>query len=410
MRLERAGAERDVAVMSASNGAAPQRGHPAVLITGGGTAGHVEPALAVARALLTLGVAKEDVVFVGARRGMEATMVPAAGFSVRLLPGRGFVPRLSAANVSSLVQLGKAFFEALWIVRRARPQVVVMVGGYAGVACSLAAVVFRVPIVVVNVDALVGRANRLVGRFAAANAVSSAETGLPRAVLTGAPVREAVLAANRSAAGRASAKAALGVDVDGQVVAVVGGSLGARTLNRAALHLRTSLGVQENVVIYHVCGARNEAEIRAELELAPPQAARIDYRLVPYEENLPALFSAADLVVTRAGAMTVAELAVIGTPAVLIPLPGAPGDHQAENARGLESVGAAVLIRDEQATPSEVTELVATLLGDPVRLGEMSTAATTMARPQAALAIADVVRTTMQRARRRGRMRQGLLE
>jgi undecaprenyldiphospho-muramoylpentapeptide beta-N-acetylglucosaminyltransferase len=381
--------------------------HPSVLITGGGTAGHVEPALAVARALCALGVANDDIVFVGARRGMEASMIPAAGFAVRLLPGRGLVPRLAVANLASLLQLGRAFFEALWIVRRARPEVVVMVGGYAGVACSLAAAILRVPIVVVNVDAAVGRANRLVGRFAAVNAVSSAETGLPRAVLTGAPVRDAVLAADRSVSGRATAKEVLDLGLDDQVLAVVGGSLGARTLNRLALQLRSALKTDQKLWIYHVCGARNESEVRAELAVAPAPAENVEYRLVPYEDNVPALFSAADLVITRAGAMTVAEIAIIGVPAILVPLPGAPGDHQAENARGLESVGAAVLVPDEAANSPEVTELVATLLGDIERLSDMAEAAKTMARPQAAIAIADVVRTTMERARRPRRSGRG---
>jgi UDP-N-acetylglucosamine--N-acetylmuramyl-(pentapeptide) pyrophosphoryl-undecaprenol N-acetylglucosamine transferase len=362
-----------------------------VVITGGGTGGHVEPALAVGRALGSLGVAAESVLFVGARRGMEARLVPAAGFAVRLLPGRGFVRGPSPANLGAAAGLVAAFVEAFMIMLRSRPSVVVMVGGYAGVACSLAAVICRVPVVVVNVDSEAGKANRLVGRFAVLSAVASAESGLPRSVVTGPPVREDVLAADRSAEGRKAARERFGIDATRRVIAVVGGSLGARRLNDAALELRIALRSRSDLLLYHVAGARNEPELRARVASAPIEAGGIEYRLVAYESSLPSLFAVADLVLARAGAMTVAELAVIGVPSVLVPLPGAPGDHQSVNARSLEARGAAVLLSDSDAHGERLVALVNGLLADVSRLDAMGRAAKLVARPGAAAEIAALV-------------------
>lgn len=362
-----------------------------MVITGGGTAGHVEPALAVGRALVAVGVAAESVLFVGARRGMEARLVPEAGFALRLLPGRGFVRRFSFANLGAALGLAAAFAAALMIIVRSRPAVVVMVGGYAGVACSLAAVLCRVPVVVVNVDSTAGTANRLVGRFAALSAVASAESGLRRAVVTGPPVRDDVLAADRSAEGREVARAKLGIEATRRVLAVVGGSLGARRLNDAALELRAALSSRSDLLLYHVAGARNEPELRASIAATPLPEGGLEYRLVAYEASLPALFAVADLVVGRAGAMTVTELAVIGVPSVLVPLPGAPGDHQSVNARSLEELGAAVVLSDTDAHGARLVSLVSELLDDISRLDEMGDAAKLAARPGAAAEIAKLV-------------------
>jgi UDP-N-acetylglucosamine--N-acetylmuramyl-(pentapeptide) pyrophosphoryl-undecaprenol N-acetylglucosamine transferase len=334
---------------------------------------------------------------------MEAKLVPAAGFRVRLLPGRGLRRGAPLANVVSIAGLGLAFLEALLIVVRERPRVVVMVGGYAGVASSLAAILLGIPVVVVNVDAEVGRANRLIGRFATASAVSGDESGLPRATVTGPPVRQAVLDANRTEDGRQAARSRLGIPEGRRVLAVVGGSLGARRLNEAAFELRAALSGREDLTLYHVAGARNEPEVRAAAASAPPTNG-LDYRLVAFEPELPALLALADLVLSRAGAMTVAELAVISTPSVLVPLPGAPGDHQSVNARRLSELGAAVMLADDDATGEPLVSLVTTLIDDEVSLDKMSAAVKSLARPEAAAEIAGLVVAAMKsKARSRGR-------
>jgi UDP-N-acetylglucosamine--N-acetylmuramyl-(pentapeptide) pyrophosphoryl-undecaprenol N-acetylglucosamine transferase len=360
-----------------------------VLITGGGTAGHIYPALAVADALVANGHDKAAVQFVGARHGLERELVPPTGFALTLLPGRGLVRRLSLRNLAAIAGLVAAIPIAVALILRRRPRVVVAVGGYGGVACSLAARVCGVPVVTVNVDAVAGAANRLIGRFAAASTVPTPGSSLRRAVVTGVPVRAAVRAAVRSAEGRHEARGMFGFDESSFVLAVVGGSLGARRLNDAASGLPPLLANRQDVVIYHVSGSRDYEELRG--RGVSPSGGGPDYRLVRFEDRLPELFVAADLVLSRAGAMTVAELRAIGAPAILVPLPGAPADHQRANARALAATGAAVVLEDGETTSARVAELVRELLDDRVRLAAMTGAARTAVEPDAADAIAKLV-------------------
>ncbi len=369
-----------------------------VVVTGGGTAGHVLPALAIARALVAGGRRADSVWYVGSQRGMEARLVGAAGFRLTLLPGRGIPRRISAESAAAALSLAGACAAGIALVRRLRPAAVVTVGGYAGLPAALGALLWRVPLVVVNVDAVPGAANRLVAPFAAASAVALAGTPLPRAVVTGAPVREEVLAVDRAPAGRFAARAALGLPQDAPVLAVTGGSLGAGRLNEAVLGLLAAWRGPADLVVYHVAGERNRAAVAA----AAPATA-LDYRVVGYEERLPELLAAADVVVCRAGASTVAELGVIGTPAILVPLPGAPGDHQHRNAERLAAAGAAVLLADAAASGTRLAEEVAALLADPVRRAEMEQNARRLGRRDAASAVARLVEEVARRGQLRDR-------
>ncbi|MGD0742676.1 MAG: glycosyltransferase [Acidimicrobiales bacterium] len=363
-----------------------------VVITGGGTAGHVLPAIAVARALVAAGYEAGAIEFVGARRGMERRLVPEAGFSVTLLPGRGVVRHPSPRNVAAVAGIAAAFGVALVRLGRRRPRVVVAVGGFGAVGCSLAAVVWRIPVVVVNVDSVPGAANRMIGRFAKACAVAFPGTALPRAVVTGAPVRPEVLAVDRTPGGRARSRAALGIAGRGALVGIVGGSLGARRLNEAAIGLAGRLAVRGDAVVFHVCGARALEEVRSAAATAGLAGlAGLEYRVVPYEDRLADLFAAADLVVARAGASTVAELSVIGTPSILVPLPGAPSDHQRSNAAFLVNAGGALLVDDEAVTGERLFAEVTALLDAPARLEAMGRAARRVGRRDAAAAVASLI-------------------
>jgi UDP-N-acetylglucosamine--N-acetylmuramyl-(pentapeptide) pyrophosphoryl-undecaprenol N-acetylglucosamine transferase len=162
-------------------------------------------------------------------------------------------------------------------------------------------------------------------------------------------------------------------------------------LNDAALELRAAFSSRSDLLLYHVAGARNEPELRARVAAAPLVDGGLEYRLVPFEASLPSLFALADLVIARAGAMTVAELAVIGVPSILVPLPSAPGDHQSVNARSLEMLGAAVLLPDNEAYGERLVSLVSELLDDVSGLDEMGDAAKLAARPAAAAEIATLV-------------------
>jgi UDP-N-acetylglucosamine--N-acetylmuramyl-(pentapeptide) pyrophosphoryl-undecaprenol N-acetylglucosamine transferase len=358
------------------------------LVAGGGTAGHVLPGLAVARALVARGHDPATIHFVGSERGLEATLVPDAGFGVTLLPGRGIQRRLTLANTGAVWGLVKAVVQGVRLVRSRRPGVVLVLGGYASVACVLGAVLWRVPIVVTEQNARAGAANRLAGRFAKAAAVPFAETDLPRKEVTGNPVRAEVLAIDRSA-GRGAARSEIGIPVERTLIAVVTGSLGARRVNQA---VREAVGMwadRSDLAVRHVVGSRDFEAMAADPPVLPPGG--LLYQVVRYEDHMDRLLCAADLLVGRAGGTTVAELAEVGLGAVLVPLPIAPRDHQTANAAALVRAGAAILVPDAELDGDRLVEELAPLLDDPRRLETMATAAHSLARPDAADRVADLV-------------------
>jgi UDP-N-acetylglucosamine--N-acetylmuramyl-(pentapeptide) pyrophosphoryl-undecaprenol N-acetylglucosamine transferase len=367
------------------------------VLAGGGTVGHVAPALSVAQALVARGHEPASIHFVGSARGREAELVPQAGFSLTTLPGRGIVRRLSIANVAAVLGLAVATGRAVFMLVRRRPGIVVNLGGYASLPCTVAAVLLRVPIVAVSYDAVPGAASRLAARFAAGSAVAFPGSVLPRAVTTGAPVRSEVLAIDTSPAGRRQSRADLAVPTDRHLVVVTSGSLGARRVNDATVALARRWAAREDLVLFHAVGRRDFASVVAG---APPAApAGLDYRPVEFEPRLPAVLAAADVAVGRAGASTVAELTVLGVPSILVPLPGAPGDHQTRNAQVLGDAGAAIVLPDAECTEDRLAETIESLLGDPAALARMGTAAGSLARRDAADRIADLVESSARQAR-----------
>ena len=356
------------------------------VIAGGGTGGHAVPAIAIGRALVESGHPQDSIHFVGSARGIERRMVPAAGFAITLLPGRGIARRLTIDNVGAVAGLVSALVRAVFLLRRLRPSVVVTVGGYASVACAAAAALLRIPLVVAEQNAAPGLANRMAGRFARACAVSFPGTPLPRAILTGNPVRPEISAVDRSPLGRERARAALGIPGGRAVIAVAGGSLGARRINEAALGLASRWAARSDIALRHVVGERDFDWAAASAPAVPEGG--LCYQQVRFEDRMDLLLSAADLTVQRAGASTVAELAVAGVPSILVPLPGAPGDHQTLNARGLAEAGAAVMIPDGELDAGRLAEEIARLTDDPDRLESMGAAAKALGRPDAAASVA----------------------
>jgi len=359
------------------------------LIAGGGTAGHTLPGIAIGRALVERGHPASSIHFVGSTRGSEVRLVPEAGFTLTALPGRGIQRKLTIDNVGAVVGLVRAFGRALGLIHRRRPSVVVALGGYASVACALAAVLYRIPIVVAEQNAVPGAANRVVARFARAAAVSFPGTDLPRAVVTGNPVRPEILAVDR-ARDRASARRALGLPDDRVVVLAFGGSLGARRINRAVTGLVERWAARMDVAVRHVVGERDWEDPTARGEEAAG-ADGILYRPVRYEDDMPTALAAADVVVARAGATTVAELAVLGLPSILVPLPIATADHQTANARGLVDLGAARLVPDGELDGDRLQAELEPLVGDGATRDAMGAAAHGLGRPDAAERVADLV-------------------
>jgi UDP-N-acetylglucosamine--N-acetylmuramyl-(pentapeptide) pyrophosphoryl-undecaprenol N-acetylglucosamine transferase len=366
----------------------PNRDRCFALVAGGGTAGHVLPALAVARALVDQGRPPSSVHMVGSARGLEAKLVPAAGFPATFLPGRGIERRLSLQNVRAVAGLLRACVRAFRLVGRLRPRVVVSVGGYASVPCALAAWVRRVPIVVVEQNAAPGAANRLASRFARACAVSFEGTPLPRAVVTGNPVRPEVAAiGDDPAAARHKARLVHDVSPGRKVVLIFGGSLGALRINRAVLEAVRHWAPRADLHVRHIVGRRDWEEITSG-GFPVPAGAPLRYQAVEYDDDMPTSLAAADLVVCRAGSSTCFELLAAGLPAVLVPSPNVTADHQTANARHMAQVGAAVVVPDTELDGDRLVAEVDSLLADPSRLEAMAVAARRAARPHAARDIA----------------------
>ncbi|MDW3179716.1 MAG: undecaprenyldiphospho-muramoylpentapeptide beta-N-acetylglucosaminyltransferase [Acidimicrobiia bacterium] len=360
------------------------------LIVGGGTAGHVLPGIAIGQELVRRGHTRESIHFVGSERGVERTIVPDAGFELTLLPGRGIQRRFTAENIGAVAGLVRAFATSFSLLRTHRPAVVVALGGYASVPAGLWAVLLRVPIVVAEQNAVPGLANRIIGRFAKASAVSYDGTDLPRAVWTGNPVRPEILAVGSAReSSRLAAREALGVATDRKLVVVFGGSLGARTINDATVGALSLLAGRRDLEIRHIIGTRDFADVCSRVTL--PKEAALQYTPIEYEDDMASVYAAADLVVCRAGATSCAELAVTGTPAVLVPLPGAPGDHQTANARALEGAGGAELLADSIFDAELMVETMTRLVAKPEILDSMRAGASSIARPDAAQAVGDLV-------------------
>lgn len=377
---------------SGSEHAAPG-GPTRVLIAGGGTAGHLVPGLALADALVARGTDPAAIHFVGSDRGVEAEMVPAAGFTLDQLPGRGLPRRPGPAMFKAGLALLAATRSGAALVRRRRPAVVVSLGGHAAFACAFGAVMARVPLVLVEQNVRAGAVNRVLARFARASAVSFPGTDLPRATVTGNPLGAQMVAAAERRRGRdgdqarSEARAALGLPRERIVVLVTTGSLGASRVNAAVTALVRRWADRPDVAIRHVTGRRDHDQVLA----GRPPTSGLHYDVVAYEDRMATALTAADVAVTRAGAGTCTELAAFGVPAVMVPLPIATRDHQSANAGVLVAAGGALVVPDAELDVDRLEAELGPLVDDGVRRHEMAAAMAGQARLDAAARTAAVV-------------------
>jgi UDP-N-acetylglucosamine--N-acetylmuramyl-(pentapeptide) pyrophosphoryl-undecaprenol N-acetylglucosamine transferase len=321
------------------------------VVTGGGTAGHVLPALAVAEGLVARGHAPGTIHYIGATRGIETRLLPETPFPHTFFDVDGFQRRLSRRNLAFVPKMLRSRRSAIALFRRLRPQVVVSVGGYASMPAVFAARKLGIPVVVVSFDLLPGRASRLASKRAAACAVAFPDSPLPRATLTGAPVRRAILDVDRRR-DRGPARRELGLPEDRFVIAVMGGSQGSKVLNEAIWRFVADRTSDTGLAIRHAVGDRFLANAPAPLT----SDDGVVYHPIGYESSMPTVYAACDLFVGRGGASTAHEIAATGTPAVLIPWAGSAEDHQTLNVTWLSDQGAAVHLPE-----SEIGELAAVL-------------------------------------------------
>ncbi len=353
---------------------------PNVVIAAGGTGGHIFPGLAVADAIRRTEPAA-SVSFVGTRRGLETTLIPGAGYELELIDMVPFTGRTAALLPAALV---RATAQARRILRARRADVVVGMGAYLSVPVVAAARLAGIPSLVHESGAVPGRANlvaaRLGGNVATAFAEAAPAFGHAVVRTVGMPLGPELVGFDRQVL-RPAARHAHRLDDDTLMVLVNGGSQGASSLNRLAIGLARRWHDRHDVRILLKAGSRDHERTEAELR-ASPGAQLVE--LTRFIERMDHAYAAADVAVCRPGAGTVAELAVVGLPAVLVPYPHAPFDHQARNAAALVAAGAALMVRDHEATPEVVGPLLEAILDDRERLEQMCSGLAGMAHPRAA--------------------------
>ena len=354
-----------------------------IVIAAGGTAGHVNPALALAQAL-----AEHDVSFIGTHAGFERELVAAAGLPFESVEVRGF----DRSRPLGIVPVGwvaaRAIGAARKLLKGIRPAVVVGMGGYVSLPVSLAARSLRIPVVLHEQNIVLGLANRVSKRWARVVAVSFEETlaeAGPRGELVGDPVAREVAYPDR-ARERERGLERFGLDPGRRTLIVFGGSLGARRINEAATGLATEWSERDDRQIVHILGRRSE-------ETAGPDTAAgaLVYRRIPFVERMVEAYAVADLALCRGGATTVAELAAMGLPAIIVPYPHHRDRQQERQGRVLERAGGAILLADADTTTERVARAADDLLGRPEALENMGRAALSLARPDAAGDLARIV-------------------
>jgi UDP-N-acetylglucosamine--N-acetylmuramyl-(pentapeptide) pyrophosphoryl-undecaprenol N-acetylglucosamine transferase len=355
-----------------------------VIIAGGGTGGHLYPGIAIAEEVTAR--PGGEVLFVGTARGLEAKLVPAAGFPLELIEVSGLKRQGWLGLLRGLVRLPRAFLASRAILRRYRPDLVIGVGGYASGPIVLAAALSGLPTAIQEQNSHPGLTNRLLGHVVRRVFVAFDDAGRyfahEKTGRHGNPVRRNFL---RQVGGPELPR---GEDPSRSTLLVVGGSQGARAVNDLVVEMVAILARRGTLPphILHQTGAADFDRLR-ERYAALSLGGSLEVR--PYIDDMPAALARAGLVIGRAGALTLAELAIVGCPAILIPLPTAADDHQTRNARAFERAGAAVMIPQPRASAADLADLVSSLLGDPARRSQMAAAMVGLGRPDAARAIVE---------------------
>lgn len=353
-----------------------------LLIAGGGTGGHLYPGIALADEAIRRG--GSEVLFVGTSRGIETRAVPAAGYALETLEVTGLKRMGLAGTVRGLLRVPLAILRSFSILRRFRPEVVVGVGGYASGPMVLAAALAGYATAIQEQNSVPGITNRILGKLVRRvfTAFGEAARFFPARKIErlGNPVRKAIVAALEGVAASSSS--------DGRLrILVVGGSQGARAVSElvmAAASMLASKGVDFSLV--HQTGTTDFERIQAKYrELGLD--GRVEVRA--FIDNMAAAYGAADLIIGRAGALTLAELAIVGKPAILVPLPTAADDHQSKNAAHFGEVGAAIVLNQRTSSAEDLATAITTLAEDPGKQLAMGTAMRKLARPGAAEEIVD---------------------
>ena len=356
------------------------------VLSGGGTAGHINPALALAEELTARGW---DVRFAGTPGGVEARLVPAAGVPFTAFEASGFDRAHPASLPKGVAKIVASTAKAKRWFRDIRPDVVVGFGGYVSIPVARAAEKTGVPVVLHEQNSVAGMANKYLAKKAAAVCLTydhsaSGLTGTAPVHLTGNPVRRSVIEADR-----AQGRALFGLSDDDFMLLVFGGSLGARHINQALVAMKDDLLARPHLHVVHITGPKELESVREALALTPAEEAR--WHLLGYQDRMGETMAAADAIVSRAGATSLAEISARAIPAVLVPYPYATEDHQTTNARAYVEAGCAFMVPDAELEGEKFARAVAALIDDGAVREAQTAAARAQKTTEAAAMLADVV-------------------
>ncbi|HUQ49437.1 MAG TPA: undecaprenyldiphospho-muramoylpentapeptide beta-N-acetylglucosaminyltransferase [Terriglobales bacterium] len=343
-----------------------------VVIAGGGTGGHVIPAIAIGRELKQRYGA--ELLFIGTARGIETRLVPQSGFELKLVKVGALKNVTLMTRAQTVLDLPLAVLSARRFLKEFGADVMVGVGGYASGPAMMAALLSGIPTLAFEPNVVPGFANRAVGKRVSAAAVHFEESKkyFRNATLTGVPVREEFFTTQATPASK--------------TLLITGGSQGARAINRAVMESLPELAKIEGLHVIHQTGERDYNDVSAAY-----QKAGVAANVSPFIQDMPNAFAHASLLLCRSGASTVAEIAAAGKPAIFVPFPYAADDHQLRNAEALAEKGAAVVVKEKDLTPASLSAAVAELINDPPRLEKMSQRAREQAHPGAGKQIAEMV-------------------
>lgn len=361
-----------------------------VIISGGGTAGHVYPGVALAKALLKAN-ADIGILYVGTAAGFEAGIVPKEGISFLPIESKGLPRKLSLKIISTVLSVGKGAREARRILKDYRPDVVVGMGAYVSLPILGVAALKNIPTIIHEQNAVPGMVNRMLSRITRVVATSfpGMENDVPSAkklVFTGNPIREEVLKADHETAARR-----FQIDPKRKVLTVFGGSRGAQKINEAMIEAYDRWRNSDGLQIIHATGKINYDHIRGAIERISTPEDTLIYKAYPYIEQMGEAYSVSDLLVCRSGATTIAEITALGMPAILVPYPYATDNHQEKNAGRLEQFGAGTVILDKDMNGKTMTEAADRILRNDKEFNLAKKASKHMGRPNAAELLAALV-------------------
>lgn len=364
-----------------------------VIIAGGGTGGHVFPGIALAESLIEK-YPEAQITFVGTPKGLEAKVIPKTGYQLNFISVRGFVGKSLNEKLKSLMSLLKSMFESKNIIDSFLPDIVFGVGGYASFPVVLTASLRKIPTIILEQNIVPGLANKLLSKIASAVAITYPETmeyfQREKTYLTGTPIRRRILEGDKQ-----KAKKLFNIEEGRITILILGGSLGARKINKAMTEgLSYLLPLKNRIQIIHQTGESDYNWVSNEYKNLPFRAT-----VLPFIYDMVEAYAVADLVISRAGASTIAELTAIGKASILIPYPYAAYNHQEMNARRLFSRGACELILDRELNGEVLAKKISKILTNPEIKKEMERASLAFGKPHAGEKIIEIAESLLRRKR-----------